>query len=65
MNLIPPAGTTSKNCAGIASGGYLAELEKVSVAQMEAWRKQYPGAFEREYAPASGLLFNAWIERGM
>jgi hypothetical protein len=35
------------------------------MAQMEEWRKQYPEAFEREYAPASGLRFNAWVEGGM
>jgi hypothetical protein len=29
---------------------------------MEAWRRQYPEAFEREYDPASGLRFNAWVE---
>jgi len=26
------------------------------------WKKQYPEAFEREYDPASGLHFNAWVE---
>jgi trimethylamine-N-oxide reductase (cytochrome c) len=34
------------------------------MAQMEEWRKQYPEAFEREYDPASGLRFNAWVEGG-
>jgi hypothetical protein len=29
---------------------------------MEEWEKQYPGAFQREYDPASGLRFNAWVE---
>jgi hypothetical protein len=26
--------------------------------------KQYPEAFQREYDPASGLRFDAWIEGG-
>ena len=46
----------------MASSGYLVEVEKVTMAQMEEWKKQYPEAFIREYDPASGLRFNAWIE---
>jgi len=33
--------------------------------QIDEWKKQYPEAFEREYDPASGLRFNAWVEGGM
>ncbi|MFC1905444.1 molybdopterin-dependent oxidoreductase [Chloroflexota bacterium] len=65
INLISPAGLTSENCTGQATSGYLVEVEKVSMAQMEEWRKQYPEAFNREYDPASGLRFNAWIEEGI
>jgi trimethylamine-N-oxide reductase (cytochrome c) len=62
INLISPYGTVSKNAGGQATSGYLVEVEKVSLAQMEEWKKQYPEAFEREYDPASGLRFNAWVE---
>jgi molybdopterin guanine dinucleotide-containing S/N-oxide reductase-like protein len=62
INLISPQGTVSKNCVGQATSGYLVEVERVSMAQMEEWQKQYPEAFKREYNPASGLRFNAWIE---
>ena len=65
INLISPYNIISKNCAGMATSGYLVEVEKVSMAQMEEWRKQYPEAFEREYDPASGLRFNAWVEGGL
>ena len=65
IDLIAPDGITSKNCVGMATSGYLVEVEKVTVGQMEEWRKQYPEAFEREYDPASGLRFNAWVEGGM
>jgi len=65
INLIAPKNITSKNCPGQATSGYLLEVEKVSMAQMEEWRKQYPEAFEKEYDPASGLRFNAWVEGGM
>ncbi|GAH59866.1 unnamed protein product, partial [marine sediment metagenome] len=27
-------------------------------------QQQYPEAFEKEYDPASGLRFNAWVEGG-
>jgi anaerobic selenocysteine-containing dehydrogenase len=63
INLISPIGISSKNATGMATSGYLVEVEKVSMAQMEEWRQQYPEAFEREYDPASGLRFNAWVER--
>ena len=62
INLISPIGITSKNCVGMATSSYLVEVEKVSMAQMEEWRKHYPDAFEREYEPASGVRFNGWIE---
>jgi anaerobic selenocysteine-containing dehydrogenase len=65
INLISPHNITSKNAAGMATSGYLVEVEKVTMAQMEEWRKQYPEAFETEYDPASGLRFNAWVEGGM
>jgi molybdopterin guanine dinucleotide-containing S/N-oxide reductase-like protein len=64
INLISPGGITSKNAAGQATSGYLVEVERVTMAQMEEWKKQYPEAFEREYDPASGLRFNAWVEGG-
>jgi trimethylamine-N-oxide reductase (cytochrome c) len=61
INTIAPAGIASKHCAGQATSGYLVEVERVSLAQIEEWQRQYPEAFEREYAPASGLRFNAWV----
>ena len=65
INLISPIEITSRNCGGQATSGYLVEVEKVSMAQMEEWREHYPEAFEKEYDPASGLRFNAWVEGGM
>jgi len=65
VDLISPGGITSKHAPGMAVSGYLVEVEKVSMGQMEEWKKQYPEAFEREYDPASGLRFNAWVEGGI
>ncbi|MBN1190339.1 MAG: molybdopterin-dependent oxidoreductase [Dehalococcoidales bacterium] len=61
-NLISPENGTSQNCWGMATSGYLCEVERVSMAQMEEWKKKYPEAFKREYDAASGLRFNAWVE---
>ncbi|MBN2063012.1 MAG: molybdopterin-dependent oxidoreductase [Deltaproteobacteria bacterium] len=65
INLIAPGGLVSKHCGGEATSGYLVEVEKLSLAQMEEWRNEYPEAFEREYDPVSGLLFGGWVEGGM
>ncbi len=62
INTIAPNGITSRTCVGQATSGYLVEVEKLTMAQMEEWKKQYPEAFERQYDPASGLRFNAWVE---
>jgi anaerobic selenocysteine-containing dehydrogenase len=64
INLISPIAVTSKNCNGQATSGFLVEIEKVTAAQMEEWKQQYPEAFAREYDSASGLRFNAWVEGG-
>jgi anaerobic selenocysteine-containing dehydrogenase len=65
INLIAPYGITSKNCGGQATSGYLVEVEKLNMTEMDKWKNQYPEAFEREYDPASGLRFNAWVEGGI
>ena len=57
-NMISPRGLISRNCLGVATSGFLVEVEKVNLAEL---RDRYPEAFEREYDPASGLLFDAWI----
>jgi anaerobic selenocysteine-containing dehydrogenase len=65
VNLISPNNIISKHCPGMATSGYLVEVEKVTTAGMEKWKNKYPEAFSREYDPASGLCFNAWIEGGV
>jgi len=61
INLICPLGATSKNISGQTTNGYLVEVEKVPATQMEEWKRKYPDAWNREYDPASGLRFNAWV----
>jgi len=62
INLISPAGIISKHCPGMATSGYLVEVEKVTLTQIEEWKEKYPEAFNREYDPASGLRFDSWVE---
>jgi trimethylamine-N-oxide reductase (cytochrome c) len=65
INTITPHNTTSKNATGMVVSGFLVEVEKVTMAQMEEWEKKYPEAFKRPYHPASGLRFNGWVEEYM
>ena len=64
INTITPSPITSKNCVGNVVQGYLAEVERLSGREMDRWRRDYPEAFDREYDPAAGLRFDAWIEGG-
>jgi trimethylamine-N-oxide reductase (cytochrome c) len=63
-NLISPINGISQNCWGMATSGFLVDVQKVTMAEMEAWREMYPEAFCREYDPASGLRFGAWVLEG-
>lgn len=54
INTLTPRMRTSKNCAGMVSGGFLVNVEPVN---LEALRRQYPEAFARPYDKASGLKF--------
>jgi anaerobic selenocysteine-containing dehydrogenase len=58
INTITPHNLTSKNATGMAVSSFLVEVEATNLEEL---RKQYPEAFRREYDPASGLQFNAWI----
>ena len=60
-NLISPANGTSQNCWGMATSGYLVDVQKVTAAEMDEWREKFPWAFERDYAPAAGLRYMTWI----
>jgi trimethylamine-N-oxide reductase (cytochrome c) len=52
INTITPHNTTSKNATGMATGGFLVEVERVNLEEM---RRKYPEAFGRSYNSASGL----------
>ena len=46
---------------GQATSGFLVDVEKLTMAEMEEWREKYPEFFAREYDPAAGLRFDAWL----
>jgi molybdopterin guanine dinucleotide-containing S/N-oxide reductase-like protein len=62
INTISGEGITSKRCVGQATSGYLVDVGKVGVKQMDQWRRDYPEPFAREYDPGAGLRFDAWVE---
>ena len=61
INTIAPTGTTSKNCVGQATTGYLVDVAKVNGEEWDRWRKENPAAFERSYEKGAGLRFEAWV----
>ena len=65
INLITPSSTLSPKTQGQVATAFLVEVKKVDLVQMETWKKQYPEAFKRDYDPASGLRFDAWVEGDM
>jgi molybdopterin guanine dinucleotide-containing S/N-oxide reductase-like protein len=61
INTIAPIGTTSKNCVGQATSGYLVQVAKVTGEEWDQWRKENPAAFARPYEKGAGLRFEAWV----
>ncbi len=61
INTISPHNTTSKNVAGMAVSGFLAEVEQVNLGEL---RKKYPESFKRPYHPATGLLRERVLAEG-
>ncbi len=64
INSITPTGMTSKNCTGMATSGFLVEVEKVSDEEMESWKRDYPEAFARTVHPDAGVCLDGWLIGG-
>jgi len=58
INTITPHNVTSKNATGMVVSGFLVEVGSVDIDELV---KKYPEAFKRQYDPAAGLRFHAWI----
>ena len=61
INTITPTALTSTNSTGMAVSGFLVEVEKVSDAEMDGWKKSYPEAFSRYIDPAAGVCLDGWL----
>ncbi len=55
INTITPHKGNSKNCWGMATSGFLVEVERVNVDEL---RKKYPEAFNRPYDKATGQVID-------
>lgn len=60
-NLLAPSPTTSKNCAGEVTSGYLVGVKK---ADPFALARQYPDEFNRAYDPGCGQMFDETKVKG-
>jgi len=61
INTISPLSNTSANATGMATSGYLVEVEKVTNEEMNEWRRLYPAAFERKIDKACGVCLEGWM----
>jgi trimethylamine-N-oxide reductase (cytochrome c) len=61
INCITPAAMTSKHATGMATSGFLVEVQKVTDAEMEGWRRDYPEAFNRKIDEATGVCLDGWL----
>ena len=64
INTISPLANTSANAAGMATSGYLVEVEKVTREEMDGWRRDYPEAFARKSDIACGVCLEGWLAEG-
>jgi anaerobic selenocysteine-containing dehydrogenase len=60
INTITPHKLVSKNATGMATGGFLVEVEKVD---LDALKEQYPEAFNQPYDKSAGLKFERALKK--
>jgi anaerobic selenocysteine-containing dehydrogenase len=61
INTITPHNVTSKRATGMVVSGFLVEVAKVTDDEMAGWRRDYPGAFARDYDVATGVSLSGWL----
>jgi molybdopterin guanine dinucleotide-containing S/N-oxide reductase-like protein len=60
INTISPRNLTSRNSTGMATSGYLVEVRPADIV---AFKKQYPEAFNRPTHPTTGVCFDQVLAR--
>ncbi len=61
INLITPRSITSKTATGMVVSGFLVGVAPVSDDEMDAWKQQFPEAFERKMDYACGVCLDSWL----
>jgi anaerobic selenocysteine-containing dehydrogenase len=59
INTITPRKVLSKNAVGMATSGFLVEVERANIEEL---RQRYPEAFKRPYHSASGLCMERVLQ---
>jgi anaerobic selenocysteine-containing dehydrogenase len=59
INTITPRKTVSKNSTGMVSGGFLLDVERVNIDELQ---KQYPDVFNQPYNRGSGLTLERMFQ---
>ena len=62
INNISPTHPVSKNATGMATSGFLCQVEKVTDEDWAEWKKRAPWAFERKVDPAFGVCVEGWLK---
>jgi trimethylamine-N-oxide reductase (cytochrome c) len=52
---------TSQNATGMATSGFLVEVQTVTDEEMEGWKRDYPEAFARKIDKAAGVCLEGWL----
>jgi len=61
INLITPHANISKNATGMATSGFLVEVQKVADDEMAGWKAEFPEAFERKIDAECGICLESWM----
>ena len=61
INCITPTNTTGKNSTGMATSGFLADVQKVTEEDWAEWKRRAPWAFERKIDEAIGVCTEGWM----
>ena len=59
INTIAPRKLTSRNATGMATSGYLVEVER---ADLDELMKKYPEAFNRKFHPDAGTCLESFVD---
>ena len=62
INSITPHNITSKKVTGMVVSSFLVQVEKVTHEEMERWMRDYPDAFQRNYALETGVSLSGWLD---